>query len=116
MAKRHTADTSQITFGQRETTIEIVRVQTSNLFAALGRAPTLREIATASGRYPSTVYYALGVLEKRGVVRMRKVGKMRRLEWCAGVQTSAERIVRKLADAGALAWSVEKALAAISAE
>ncbi len=113
MPQRHTADTPQITFSQRETTIEIVRVQTANLFEQLGRPPTLREIAAVAGRAPSIVSGALTELERRGHVRMRSAGRVRRLASCAGVPTEAERIVRRLARAGMLKVDPAKALSVV---
>jgi DNA-binding MarR family transcriptional regulator len=97
----------------RETTIELVRAHTRALFIRLERAPTLREISVASGRAQSMVSDALTQLERRRLVRFRVQGKHRRLVWCDGVPSQAERVVRKLAEVGALAWPVEQALAAI---
>ncbi len=112
MAQGHTEDTPRI-YGQRETTIEIVRVQTTNLFEQLGRAPTLREIAVAAGRAPSCVNTALTELERRGEVTMRTCGRVRRLASCAGVPTEAERVVRRLAKAGMLKVDPAKAMALV---
>jgi hypothetical protein len=103
----------RITRQASETTIELVRVQTDNIWRRHGRPPTLREVGRAAGRSISQVRAAWIELEARGIVRLENRGTFRKLVAMAGIEDERERTVRYLAERGMLAVSVDVAIKAM---
>jgi hypothetical protein len=100
----------RITRQASEITIELVRVQTDNIWRRHGRPPTLREVGRASGRSISQVRAAWIELEARGIVRLENRGAFRKLVAMAGIDGPHERIVRALSERGLLTCDDGEAL------
>jgi hypothetical protein len=103
----------RITRQASEITIELVRVQTDNIWRRHGRPPTLREVGRASGRSISQVRAAWIELEARGIVRLENRGTFRKLVAMTGIADERERTVRELAERGMLTVSVDVAMKAM---
>jgi hypothetical protein len=113
---RHKTPSPRITGCASERTIDIVRVQTHNLWSMHGKPPTVRAVSAAAGGISlAQVTAAWRELEHRGVLRLRLAGRHRRLDWMRGVPSDMEWVVRKLDSAGLLTVGAEKALEVLGA-